>query len=186
MIAGCAVDGSSEPAPPEAGVTTMVEMGDGSEGEATTMIPDGTIPDATIPDASTTTSTTTTTLPEPETRCITVLKCQFAFLEGVDYSLLTLEFTDFSVARLAGASFVRANLKQAVLIRADLSGADMTGANLTSANLTGATVAGTDFTNANMTNTVICGVDLEVAIGISEKQLRDVQTYRDRGNRYCP
>ena len=91
-----------------------------------------------------------------------------------------------SVARLAGASFVRASLKQAVFIRADLSGANMTGADLTSANLTGANVTGTDFTNANMTNTVICGVDLEVAVGISEKQLKDVQTFRDRGNRYCP
>ena len=177
VIAGCAVEETPNDMATETTVSAAVGEPESEAGEAESTVP---------PETTTTTTTTTTTLPELETRCVTILKCQFAFLEGVDYSLLKLEFTDFSVAQLSGASFLRANLKQSTFIRADLSNVNMTGADLTSANLTGAVVSGTDFTNANMTNTIICGVDLEVAIGISEKQLKDVQTFRDRGNRYCP
>jgi len=129
---------------------------------------------------------TTTTLPALDIMCITTLKCQFANLVGVDYSLLKLEFTDFSVANLAGARFVRANLKQTQFIRANVTGADFTGANLASANFTGAVIAGANFTNANMLSTVICGWDLETVVGISAKQLSDVQVFRTKGNLYCP
>jgi uncharacterized protein YjbI with pentapeptide repeats len=118
--------------------------------------------------------------------CITTLKCQFAYLVGIDYSLLKLEFTDFSVANLAGAQFVRADLSEALLIRANVTGANFTGANLTSANFTGAVIAGADFTNANMLSTVICGWDLETVVGISAKQLSEVQVFRKKGNIYCP
>ena len=118
--------------------------------------------------------------------CIATLKCQFANLVGVDYSLLKLEFTDFSVANLTGARFVRANLKHTQFIRANVTGADFTGANLASANFTGAVIAGANFTNANMLSTVICGWDLETVVGISAKQLSDVQMFRTKGNLYCP
>ncbi|MEK7296223.1 MAG: pentapeptide repeat-containing protein, partial [Actinomycetota bacterium] len=118
--------------------------------------------------------------------CIKVLQCQFANLVGFDFSNLKLDFVDFSVANLAGAKFIRANLKQASFIRADLTGADFTGANLTSVNFTAAVLAGADFTNANLTSTVICGVDLESLIGITEKQLGQVQVFREKGSRYCP
>ncbi len=138
-----------------------------------------TVPETTVPE-------TTTTLPSLDIMCITTLKCQFANLVGVDYSLLKLEFTDFSVANLAGAHFVRANLKQTQFIRANITGADFTGANLASANFTGAVIAGSNFTNANMLSTVICGWDLETVIGISAKQLSDVQMFRAKGNLYCP
>ena len=138
-----------------------------------------TIPETTVPE-------TTTTLPALDIMCITTLKCQFANLVGVDYSLLKLEFTDFSVANLAGARFVRANLKQTQFIRANVTGADFTGANLASANFTGAVIAGANFTNANMLSTVICGWDLETVVGISAKQLSDVQVFRTKGNLYCP
>jgi hypothetical protein len=138
-----------------------------------------TIPETTVPE-------TTTTLLALDIMCITTLKCQFANLVGVDYSLLKLEFTDFSVANLAGARFVRANLKQTQFIRANVTGADFTGANLASANFTGAVIAGANFTNANMLSTVICGWDLETVVGISAKQLSDVQVFRTKGNLYCP
>jgi len=140
--------------------------------------------ETTVPE--TTVLETTTTLPALDIMCITTLKCQFANLVGVDYSLLKLEFTDFSVANLAGAHFVRANLKQTQFIRANITGADFTGANLASANFTGAVIAGANFTNANMLSTVICGWDLETVVGISAKQLSDVQVFRTKGNLYCP
>jgi hypothetical protein len=129
---------------------------------------------------------TTTTMPEVDIKCVTVLKCQFSYLVGADYSLLKLEFTDFSVANLQGAKFVRTSLKETTFIRADLSNADFTGANLASANFTGAIVAGTNFTNANFTNTVICGLDLSTAIGVTQAQLDKAQTFRAKGNKYCP
>lgn len=129
---------------------------------------------------------TTTTMPEVDLKCVTVLKCQFSYLVGADYSLLKLEFTDFSVANLQGAKFVRANLKQTTFIRADLSNVDFTGANLASANLTGALVAGANFTNANFTNTIICGLDLTTAIGVTQAQLDNAQMFRAKGNKYCP
>ena len=147
---------------------------------------ESTLPETVPPAVETTVLETTTTLPALDIMCITTLKCQFANLVGVDYSLLKLEFTDFSVANLAGAHFVRANLKQTQFIRANVTGADFTGANLASANFTGAVIAGANFTNANMLSTVICGWDLETVVGISAKQLSDVQVFRTKGNLYCP
>jgi uncharacterized protein YjbI with pentapeptide repeats len=147
---------------------------------------ESTLPETVPPAVETTVLETTTTLPALDIMCITTLKCQFANLVGVDYSLLKLEFTDFSVANLAGAHFVRANLKQTQFIRANITGADFTGANLASANFTGAVIAGANFTNANMLSTVICGWDLETVVGISAKQLSDVQVFRTKGNLYCP
>ena len=147
---------------------------------------ESTLPETVPLAVETTVPETTTTLPALDIMCITTLKCQFANLVGVDYSLLKLEFTDFSVANLAGAHFVRANLKQTQFIRANITGADFTGANLASANFTGAVIAGANFTNANMLSTVICGWDLETVVGISAKQLSDVQTFRTKGNLYCP
>ena len=173
-LAGCTMDstpsGSDEAAPIDSAVTTVVEVADS-------------VVETTI---ETTTTTTTTTVPEVDFTCVTLLKCQFANLAGVDFSLLKLEFTDFSVANLTGASLVRANMKQTVLIRADLTNADLTGANLTGANLTGAQITGANFTNAVMTNAVICGIDPTTAVGITDKQLADAQMFRDKGNRYCP
>ncbi len=147
---------------------------------------ESTLPETVPPAVETTVLETTTTLPALDIMCITTLKCHFANLVGVDYSLLKLEFTDFSVANLTGAHFVRANLKQTQFIRANVTGADFTGANLASANFTGAVIAGANFTNANMLSTVICGWDLETVVGISAKQLSDVQVFRTKGNLYCP
>ena len=150
--------------------------------DVTTTIVDDTVVETTVE----TTTTTTTTVPEVDFTCVTLLKCQFANLAGVDFSLLKLEFTDFSVADLTGASLMRANLKQTILIRTNLTNADLTGANLTGANLTGAVIAGANFTNATLTNAVICGIDPTTAVGITDKQLADAQMFRDKGNRYCP
>jgi uncharacterized protein YjbI with pentapeptide repeats len=142
--------------------------------------------DSTPETVPTTVPETTTTMPEVDLKCVTVLKCQFSYLVGADYSLLKLEFTDFSVANLQGAKFVRTSLKQTTFIRADLSNADLTGANLASANLTGAIVTGANFTNANFTSTVICGLDLTTAIGVTQAQLDSAQMFRAKGNKYCP
>lgn len=178
VLAGCALNDTpsgSNAVPDESTIVDSV---------VDTVAPE--VDDSTPETVPTTVPETTTTMPEVDLKCVTVLKCQFSYLVGADYSLLKLEFTDFSVANLQGAKFVRANLKQTTLIRADLSNADLTGANLTSANLTGANVAGANFTNANFTSTVICGLDLTTAIGVTQAQLDSAQMFRTKGNKYCP
>ena len=176
VLSACAV--SSTPSASSDVTNSLVEV-DSTVSETLPTVVETTAPETTVPE-------TTTTLPALDIMCITTLKCQFANLAGVDYSLLKLEFTDFSVANLAGAKFVRTNLKQTQFIRANVTGADFTGANLASANFTGAVIAGANFTNANMLSTVICGWDLESVVGISAKQLSEVQVFRTKGNLYCP
>jgi len=178
LLSACAV--STTPSASSGAANSVVEV----ESTLPETVPAAVIEVTTVPE--TTVPETTTTLPALDIMCIATLKCQFANLVGVDYSLLKLEFTDFSVANLTGARFVRANLKQTQFIRANVTGADFTGANLASANFTGAVIAGANFTNANMLSTVICGWDLETVVGISAKQLSDVQMFRTKGNLYCP
>ena len=179
VLSACAVSSTPSASSTSDEVTNSLAEVDSTLPETAPPAAETTVPETTVPE-------TTTTLPALDIMCITTLKCQFANLVGVDYSLLKLEFTDFSVANLAGAQFVRANLKQTQFIRANITGADFTGANLASANFTGAVIAGANFTNANMLSTVICGWNLETVVGISAKQLSDVQVFRTKGNLYCP
>jgi len=179
VLSACAVSNTPSASSTSDEVTNSLVEADSTLPETVPSAVETTVPETTVPE-------TTTTLPALDIMCITTLKCQFANLVGVDYSLLKLEFTDFSVANLAGAQFVRANLKQTQFIRANVTGADFTGANLASANFTGAVIAGANFTNANMLSTVICGWNLETVVGISAKQLSDVQMFRTKGNLYCP
>ena len=179
VLLACAVSSTPSASSTSEGVTNSLVEVESTLPETVPPVVETTVPETTVPE-------TTTTLAALDIMCITTLKCQFANLVGVDYSLLKLEFTDFSVANLAGARFVRANLKQTQFIRANITGADFTGANLASANFTGAVIAGANFTNANMLSTVICGWDLETVVGISAKQLSDVQVFRTKGNLYCP
>ena len=179
VLSACAVSSTPSASSTSDEVTNSLVEVESTLPETAPPAVETTIPETTVPE-------TTTTLPALDIMCITTLKCQFANLVGVDYSLLKLEFTDFSVANLAGARFVRANLKQTQFIRANVTGADFTGANLASANFTGAVIAGANFTNANMLSTVICGWALETVVGISAKQLSDVQMFRTKGNLYCP
>ena len=179
VLSACAVSSTPSASSTSDEVTNSLVEVDSTLPETVPPAVETTVPETTVPE-------TTTTLPALDIMCITTLKCQFANLVGVDYSLLKLEFTDFSVANLAGAHFVRANLKQTQFIRANVTSADFTGANLASANFTGAVIAGANFTNANMLSTVICGWNLETVIGISAKQLSDVQMFRTKGNLYCP
>jgi len=179
VLSACAVSSTPSASSTSDEVTNSLAEVESTLPETAPPAVETTVPETTVPE-------TTTTLPALDIMCITTLKCQFANLVGVDYSLLKLEFTDFSVANLAGARFVRANLKQTQFIRANVTGADFTGANLASANFTGAVIAGANFTNANMLSTVICGWDLETVVGISAKQLSDVQVFRTKGNLYCP
>ena len=179
VLSACAVSSTPSASSTSDEVTNSLVEVESTLPETVPPAVETTVPETTVPE-------TTTTLPALDIMCITTLKCQFANLVGVDYSLLKLEFTDFSVANLAGAHFVRANLKQTQFIRANITGADFTGANLASANFTGAVIAGANFTNANMLSTVICGWNLETVIGISAKQLSDVQMFRTKGNLYCP
>jgi hypothetical protein len=179
VLSACAVSSTPNASSTSDEVTNSLAEADSTLPETAPPAVETTVPETTVPE-------TTTTLAALDLMCITTLKCQFANLVGVDYSLLKLEFTDFSVANLAGAQFVRANLKQTQFIRANVTGADFTGANLASANFTGAVIAGANFTNANMLSTVICGWNLETVVGISAKQLSDVQMFRTKGNLYCP
>ena len=179
VLSACAVSSTPSASSTSDEVTNSLVEVESTLPETVPPAVETTVPETTVPE-------TTTTLPALDIMCITTLKCQFAYLVGVDYSLLKLEFTDFSVANLAGAQFIRANLKQTQFIRANVTGADFTGANLASANFTGAVIAGANFTNANMLSTVICGLDLETVVGISAKQLSDVQMFRTKGNLYCP
>jgi len=176
LLSACAV--SSTPSA-SSDVTNSLVGVDTTLAETAPTVVVTTVPVTTIPE-------TTTTMPALDTMCIATLKCQFAYLVGIDYSLLKLEFTDFSVANLAGAQFVRADLNEAQFIRANIANANFTGANLESANFTGAVIAGANFTNAKMLSTVICGWDLETVVGISAKQLSEVQVFRKKGNIYCP
>jgi hypothetical protein len=179
VLSACAVSSTPSASSTSDEVTNSLVEVESTLPETAPPAVETTIPETTVPE-------TTTTLPALDIMCITTLKCQFANLVGVDYSLLKLEFTDFSVANLAGARFVRANLKQTQFIRANITGADFTGSNLASANFTGAVIAGANFTNANMLSTVICGWNLETVVGISAKQLSEVQMFRTKGNLYCP
>ena len=179
VLSACAVSSTPSASSTSDEVTNSLVEVESTLPETAPPAVETTIPETTVPE-------TTTTLPALDIMCITTLKCQFANLVGVDYSLLKLEFTDFSVANLAGAKFVRANLKQTQFNRANVTGVDFTGANLASANFTGAVIAGANFTNANMLSTVICGWDLETVVGISAKQLSEVQMFRTKGNLYCP
>ena len=179
LLSACAVSSTPRGSSTSDEVTNSLVEVESTLPESASSAVEITVPETTVPE-------TTTTLPTLDIMCITTLKCQFANLVGIDYSLLKLEFTDFSVANLAGAKFVRANLKQTQFIRANVTGADFTGANLASANFTGAVIAGANFTNANMLSTVICGWDLETVVGISAKQLSEVQMFRTKGNLYCP
>ena len=179
VLSACAVSSTPSASSTSDEVTNSLVEVESTLPETVPPAVETTVPETTVPE-------TTTTLPALDIMCITTLKCQFANLVGVDYSLLKLEFTDFSVANLAGAHFVRANLKQTQFIRANITGADFTGANLASANFTGAVIAGANFTNANMLSTVICGWNVETVVGVSAKQLSDVQMFRTKGNLYCP
>ena len=105
VLSACAVSSTPSASSTSGEVTNSLVEVESTLPETAPPAVETTIPETTVPE-------TTTTLPALDIMCITTLKCQFANLVGVDYSLLKLEFTDFSVANLAGARFVRANLKQ--------------------------------------------------------------------------
>ena len=127
--------------------------------------------------------TTTTVL---DTLCVKLTQCQFANLVGVDFSRLQLDFQNFSVASLAGASFVGANLAKSLFIRADLSSVNFTGANLSGVDFTAANMTGANMEGANLTDAIICDVDVKALVGTTESQLGKVKKFKSKGKIYCP
>ncbi|MFM7047086.1 MAG: pentapeptide repeat-containing protein [Actinomycetota bacterium] len=147
----------------------------------------------TIQSATTTTieSTTTTSVPVTTTTvldvaCIKTTTCQYANLVGVDFSRLKLDFIDFSVAGLAGASFVGANLTNSIFIRADLSAANFEGATLKNVDFTAAVLTAASFKGANLEGAVLCDVDLAGVLDLTKAQLDKVKKFKTKGKVYCP
>ena len=147
----------------------------------------------TIQPVTTTTveSTTTTTVPVTTTTvldiaCIKTTTCQYANLVGVDFSRLKLDFIDFSVASLVGASFVGANLANSIFIRSDLSAVNFEGATLKNVDFTAAVLTDASFKGANLEGAVLCDVDLTGVLDLTKEQLDKVKKFRTKGKVYCP
>ena len=128
-------------------------------------------------------TTTTTVL---DKLCVKLTQCQFANLVGVDFSRLQLDFQNFSVASLAGASFVGANLAKSLFIRADLSNVNFSGANLSGVDFTAANMTAANMEGANLTDAIFCDVDLKTLTGTTESQLGKVKKFKSKGKIYCP
>ena len=140
---------------------------------------------------ATTTSTTTTTVPVTTTTvldiaCIKTTTCQYANLVGVDFSRLKLDFVDFSVAKMAGASFVGTNLTNSIFIRTDLSAVNFEGATLKNVDFTAAVLDQASFKGANLEGAVLCDVDLETVLDLTKEQLEKVKKFKTKGKVYCP
>lgn len=143
------------------------------------------------PTPTTTVETTTTTVPVTTTTvldvdCIKTTTCQFAYLVGMDFSRLKLDFVNFQVANLGGASFVGANLNNSIFIRADLSAVNFEGASLKNVDFTAATLNAASFKGANLEGAVMCDVDLESVLELTKAQLDQVKKFKTRGKVYCP
>jgi hypothetical protein len=180
----------------EASETTVEPAPDAQpEDEAetgTTAVAPTTVPPTTVaPTTTTTVAPTTTTTVAPtttvlDTLCIKTTACQYANLVGIDFSRLKLDFIDFSVARLAGASFVGANLTNSVFIRADLSAVNFEGATLKNVDFTAATLIAASLKGANLEGAVLCDVDLVGVLDLTKEQLEKVKKFRTKGKVYCP
>lgn len=136
-------------------------------------------------------STTTTAVPVTTTTvldilCIKTTACQYANLVGVDFSRLKLDFIDFSVANLGGASFVGANLTNSVFIRSDVSAVNFAGATLKNVDFTAATMTAASFKGANLEGAVLCDVDLTGVLDLTKDQLDQVKKFKTKGKVYCP
>jgi uncharacterized protein YjbI with pentapeptide repeats len=127
--------------------------------------------------------TTTTVL---DIACIKTTTCQYANLVGVDFSRLKLDFIDFSVASLAGASFVGTNLTNSIFIRSDLSAVNFEGATLKNVDFTAAVMPAASFKGANLEGAVLCDVDLEQVLDLTKEQLDKVKKFKTKGKVYCP
>lgn len=159
--------------------TTVV---DDAETVATTVAEPA--PTTTIDVPTTTVPVTTTTV--LEISCIKTTTCQYANLVGVNFSRLKLDFIDFSVASLGGASFVGANLNNSLFIRADLTAVNFEGASLKNVDFTAAMLAAASFKGANLEGAVLCDVDLTGVLDLTKEQLEKVKKFKTKGKVYCP
>ena len=187
VVSGCGAQSASQYAT-ETSVGTEVSVPEVTE---TTVDDESTTTTETTIETTTTTTTTTTTLPPTtttvlDTLCVKLTQCQFANLVGVDFSRLQLDFQNFSVASLTGASFVGANLAKSLFIRADLSSVNFTGANLSGVDFTAANMTGANMEGANLTDAIICDVDVKALVGTTESQLGKVKKFKSKGKIYCP
>ena len=187
VVSGCGAQSASQYAT-ETSVGTEVSVPEVTE---TTVDDESTTTTETTIETTTTTTTTTTTLPPTtttvlDTLCVKLTQCQFANLVGVDFSRLQLDFQNYSVASLAGASFVGANLAKSLFIRADLSSVNFTGANLSGVDFTAANMTGANMEGANLTDAIICDVDVKALVGTTESQLGKVKKFKSKGKIYCP
>ncbi len=187
VVSGCGAQSASQYAT-ETSVGTEVSVPEVTE---TTVDDESTTTTETTIETTTTTITTTTTMPPTtttvlDTLCVKLTQCQFANLVGVDFSRLQLDFQNFSVASLTGASFVGANLAKSLFIRADLSSVNFTGANLSGVDFTAANMTGANMDGANLTDAIICDVDVKVLVGTTESQLGKVKKFKSKGKIYCP
>ncbi len=184
VVSGCGAQSASQYAT-ETSVGTEVSVPEVTE---TTVDDESTTTTETTIETTTTTTTTMppTTTTVLDTLCVKLTQCQFANLVGVDFSRLQLDFQNFSVASLTGASFVGANLAKSLFIRADLSSVNFTGANLSGVDFTAANMTGANMEGANLTDAIICDVDVKALVGTTESQLGKVKKFKSKGKIYCP
>jgi uncharacterized protein YjbI with pentapeptide repeats len=181
VVASCADNRmASNPTAPAANATTIAD-----EQQPTTTVAETPATTTTVESTTTTTMPTTTTT-VLDIACIKTTTCQYSNLVGVDFSRLKLDFINFSVAQLAGASFVGANLSNSILIRADLSAVNFEGATLKNTDFTAANLTDASFKGANLEGAVLCDVDLAVVLDLTKEQLEKVKKFKPRGKVYCP
>ena len=187
-VAGCGEQSASQYATETSVVAEVTETSEPAEPETTAN--DAADLESTTTTETTTTTTTTTVPPTTttvlDTLCVKLTQCQFANLVGVDFSRLQLDFQNFSVASLTGASFVGANLAKSLFIRADLSNVNFTGANLAGVDFTAANMTGANMEGANLTDAIFCDVDLKILTGTTSSQLGKVKKFKSKGKIYCP
>ena len=173
-------------------VTSSTTIGDASDTTSTSDVTEESATTTVEPIPATTVALVETTIAPVTTTtvldivCIKTTTCQYANLVGVDFSRLKLDFVDFSVASLAGASFVGANLTNSIFIRTDLSAVNFEGATLKNVDFTAATLTAASFKGANLEGAVLCDVDLTAVLDLTKAQLDQVKKFKTKGKVYCP
>jgi hypothetical protein len=92
---------------------------------------------------------------------------------GVFFTNSDLRNASFYLAHLEGAYFLGADLREATLNKSDLSGAVL---GATDAAVRPARVDGADFSGAEMAGTLLQGIDLSKAIGLTQEQIDESET----------
>ncbi len=102
-------------------------------------------------------------------------------LRDLDLSQAKLQKADLYKADLSGAllknaRLTGADLSRATLVETNLSGAEATEADLSSADLSGSRLSETILSGANLVGTILYGVDVRRAVGLTREQIDSALT----------